>query len=273
MGVPYAEVIGDPIGHSKSPLIHKFWLEKLQVEADYRAVHVSPAKLAEYLEQRRSDPNWRGCNVTRPHKIAVLPLVNHIEADAREALAANCIVGNNGRLIARNTDGFGVDAAVNEAMSSVCILGSGGAARAALASLEVLTTQDVRLVARDLGRADVLMLNFGLEPRVFDFAHASLALIGVECVINATPLGMSGEERMRDEVLRGLKRTADDALVFDMVYVPLETHLLLRARELGRRTADGLTMLIAQADASFWYFFGQPAPRQHDAELREVLTR
>ena len=132
MGVPYAEVIGDPIAHSKSPLIHKFWLGKLGMDGDYRAVHVRSGELGSYLASRRSDPDWRGCNVTLPHKLEIAPLLDESRLFATEAV--NCVIPNNGRLIGFNTDTAGVGAGVEDWLDRahpVCIIGSGGAASAA----------------------------------------------------------------------------------------------------------------------------------------------
>lgn len=271
-GRPYAEVIGDPIAHSKSPLIHNFWLEKLGIDAEYRACHVRADELEDYFAQRRKDAKWRGCNVTIPHKLAVLPLMSDLEGEAYDVLAVNCVVPDNGYLIGRNTDGFGVDAVFETTPDAACIIGAGGAAHAALGSLDTLCAMDVRLIVRNLSKGELLLRKFGHVARVFDFAHASFALHEADTVINASPLGMTGQPFMPREVLRGLGRTSEDAIVFDMVYSPIETELLAAARKLNRRAIDGLTMLIAQADASFFFFFGQPAPREHDAELRALLT-
>ena len=96
MGIPYAEVIGDPVAHSRSPLIHKFWLERLGIEGDYRATRATAGELPAYLAARRSDPDWRGCNVTMPHKQAILPLLDDVADDLR---AVNCVLPRSGRLV------------------------------------------------------------------------------------------------------------------------------------------------------------------------------
>jgi shikimate dehydrogenase len=271
MGIPYAEVIGDPIGHSKSPIIHGFWLSKLGLEGEYRRTLVRREELGAFMESRRADPDWRGCNVTIPHKERVAALVD--DAEDRDVGAINCVLPAHGGLIGRNTDTAGVEAALQGSPGNrICLIGAGGAARGALAFLERRQTMDVSLIVRDVAKARHLQSHV-VSGRVYSFDQCEQALAGAEWVINATPLGMTGQPPMPERVLDALRETEHYALVFDMVYQPLETPLLVRARQLGRRTADGLTMLIGQARPAFEFFFGRPAPREHDAELRELLLR
>lgn len=275
MGVPYAEVIGDPIAHSKSPQIHKFWLEKLGIEGDYRATRVSADELAGYFDDRRQDAAWRGCNVTIPHKERILGLLDDVlDYDIG---AVNCVVREKGRLVGRNTDldGFGEATPVHvDTGKPVCLLGSGGAARVVIASLDVLAVYQWHLVARDRARARRLFDRFGMEGRIFDFDEAEAAVAGSIGVVNATPLGMTGFPAMPDSVFRGFPRMRGrGAFAIDMVYTPLQTEFLHAARSARIETIDGLTMLIGQAAAAFIRFFGAPAPRERDFELRELLTR
>jgi shikimate dehydrogenase len=273
MGVPHAEVIGDPIAHSKSPLIHKFWLEKLGIEADYHSTHVAAEGLSVYLESRRSDPDWRGCNVTIPHKESIIPRLDEVEDGGIGAV--NCVLPRDGLLVGRNTDVQGIAAALASGQgiaSRVCLIGAGGAARAALHFLRLSATAQVSLIARDSVKAKALQEAFIGSGSVYSFDESSRALEGAEWIINATPLGMVGQPPMPRQVIEALDQTGDHALVFDMVYAPLETPLLARARQLDRRTADGLTMLIGQAAAAFELFFGRPAPLEYDADVREYLT-
>ena len=271
---PYAEVIGDPIAHSKSPLIHNFWLGKLGIDAEYRACHVKPGELADYFARRRADAEWRGCNVTIPHKVAALELVDEIELLSEDAGATNCILQTCGRLIACNTDIDGVSEAVPWDKIPLCMIGAGGAARAVMPVLDFrCDTLNLRVVARDPAKAAQALdprNDHGIEFHGFD--EAAMAMHGAYGIINASPLGMSGQPPMPPQVLDGLRRTEPNAWVFDMVYAPLETELLRVARLEGRRTIDGLVMLIGQAAAAFEKFFGQPAPREHDVELRVLLT-
>ena len=274
MSRPHAEVIGDPIAHSKSPTIHAFWLRKLGMDAKYHACHVRPDQLAEYFTRRREDVTWRGCNVTIPHKIAAMAHVDHLDTAAVRVGAINTIVEGGGVLTGHNTDVTGVA----EAVASISlegriavVLGAGGAARSAFA---FLAGQDctATVLARDVAKARTAAGECGLQADVRPFASGVGGLTEAVLVINATQLGMSGQEAMPAFIPDELAETAPEALVFDMVYAPLETELLRTARRLGRGTADGLAMLIGQAAAAFELFFGRPAPREHDAELRALLT-
>lgn len=271
---PYAEVIGDPIAHSKSPLIHNFWLGKLGIDAEYRACHVRPGELADYFARRREDSAWRGCNVTIPHKERVAALLDRPDAKAGAIGAVNTVFRlAGGDLGGTNTDADGV----REAIAAVpdgrsVVIGAGGAARAAFALLAGEGHASVTVIARNAGKARQAAADCGLTVDVAAFAPASGAFAKAALVINATQLGMTGEQPMPDAILDQITETAPDALVFDMVYAPLETALLQCARANGRRTADGLQMLVGQAAAAFECFFGTLPPRQYDAELRGLLT-
>ena len=144
MSVPYAEVIGDPVAHSKSPMIHNFWLAKLGIAAEYRKTHVRPEDLAEHLARRRGDAGWRGCSITMPHKQAVMPLLDTVSRSASRIGAVNCVYVQAGRLIGENTDVDGVvepllleanriGGYADHVATYVQIIGAGGAARAAAA--------------------------------------------------------------------------------------------------------------------------------------------
>ena len=275
MSKPYAEVIGDPISHSKSPLIHGFWLRELAIAADYRAAHVRPDALAGYFASRRADPLWRGCNVTLPHKEAVAPYLDEVDDKAAAIAAVNTVYrGSDGRLIGTNTDVDGVAEAIGSSDLSgrtVCVIGAGGAARAAF-TLLARRNCTVHAMARDPQKAVRVAKSCGNQAVGMGFAAGSSALVGASLLINATQLGMNGQEPMPDFLLDELGDMASGALVFDMVYAPLDTGLLKAALARGLRTADGLSMLVGQAAVAFEKFFGHPAPRSHDAQLRALLT-
>lgn len=274
MGIPYAEVIGDPIAHSKSPLIHKFWLKKLGLEADYRATRVTAAELLDLLTERRADPYWRGCNVTIPHKLAVMRLLDRVED--RGVGAVNLVRPFDDALVGHNTDGAGIGEAlpsIIDLRNPVCVIGAGGAARAALSILDALAASQVRVVVRNEAQGRGLVERFRGAGRVFSFAKAGEALRGCCGLINASPLGMDGFQRMPDAVIDGLKEMRRGGFVLDMVYVPAHTELLMRAKEARLQAIDGLTVLVGQAAHAFQHLFGAEAPRQHDLELRELLTR
>lgn len=271
----YAEVIGDPIAHSKSPLIHNFWLGKLGIDAEYRACHVRAEELADYFARRRGDAAWLGCNVTIPHKVAALAMTEAVDEAARTTGAANTVYRAGDGLCAMNTDIDGILAALPEELmppgAEVCVLGTGGAARAALAACKRRNISLMLISARNQEAGWALHCEFGFGGGVYplDSAHN---IQTAEVIINATSLGMTGKDPMPRAILGHLADPMPDAVVFDMVYSPLETELLKCASQAGCRTVDGLVMLVGQAAVAFGKFFGQPAPRQHDAELRAMLT-
>ena len=253
---PYAEVIGDPIDHSLSPAIHSFWIEALGLDARYGRRKVSRAELPAYLAEKRSDPDWRGSNVTMPLKLDAVALADGAADWAVAAGAANVLMMRDKQLIAANTDVGAIATLLKRLqqakarMGSVILLGNGGAARAALVALKLVGISNVRIQARDLSEAVKLAVE-----------------IVSDGLINATPLGMPG----RDCLNCDLNRMPDQGWVFDMVYDPGETPLLAAARARGLQTVDGLHMLVEQAATSFKLFFGQDPPRDRDAELWQRL--
>jgi shikimate dehydrogenase len=281
---PYAEVIGDPIAQSKSPAIHNFWLAKLGIDADYRACHVTPDALPDYLAAGRSDPLWRGCNVTMPHKQAVMPLLGRIDSPADAIGAVNTIVPlAGGALAGTNTDAAGFleplakDLAATHYFRMARIIGTGGAARAIISAL---ASHGFTLVVagRDPGKARALLdeLAPGGEHHAIDLAHfadtTDFAFDDragcLDLVVNASSLGMQGQPPLAFD----WSHAPPGAIAYDIVTAPLDTPFLQDARAKGHRTIDGLSMLIGQAAFAFEKFFGQAPPRQHDAELRAILT-
>jgi shikimate dehydrogenase len=274
-GRAYAEVIGDPITHSKSPLIHSFWLAKLGIDAEYRACHVRSDELADYFAQRRRDREWRGCNVTMPHKTAAMACVDSLNPWADQVEAVNTVILADRHLVGFNTDVFGILSALPVDLmppgSEVCILGTGGAARAAFAACR---ERDVSLVLSSSRKPEIgreLLERFEMGGSYGPLADAH-NIRTAEVIINATPLGMTGGSPMPTAIFDHFRDPLPDAVVMDMVYSPLATEFLRAAAEAGCRTVDGLAMLIGQAAAAFELFFGQPAPREHDGELRALLT-
>lgn len=266
---PYAEVIGDPIAHSKSPLIHRFWLEKLGIDGEYRARHVLPGSLADFFAKARTDAAWRGCNVTIPHKIAVLDLVDD-PGDVRNSIGAmNTVLRQpNGSVIGTNTDAAGFFAPLADlplAGAHVAVIGTGGAAHAVLFALARARVGSVTLLARSVLKGAALLARFGLRGEV---VALSAKLPPVALLVNASPLGMIGQPPL----LLDLSPLPDAAIVYDLVYAPLDTALLAAADARGLRVIDGIEMLIGQAAIAFELFFGAAAPREHDDALRERLA-
>jgi shikimate dehydrogenase len=267
MGVPYAEVIGDPVAHSKSPLIHRHWLRQMGLKGDYRATRVTADALPDYLESRRADPDWRGCNLTMPLKQAVMDLVDGLDPIARRIGAVNTVIGVERTLEGLNTDWIGVNLSLGEeqAGKDAVLIGAGGAARAVLAEFSMAKPRSLTIMNRSPAKAQALFERFHLEGDVLPIGPAPPA----DLLINASSLGMAGHPAL-DVDLSALR---PNALVFDLVYHPLETDLLKRARAAGLRTLDGLEMLVWQASMAFTHFFGAPPEPAWTPQLRELLTQ
>jgi len=282
---PYAEVIGDPIAQSKSPAIHGFWLAKLGIEAHYHPARVTADELADYLARRADDLAWRGCNVTMPHKQAVQPHLDVVDDTARMIGAVNTIYPAFDRLLAgTNTDMAGFLEPLQPVLEQdhlfrmARILGTGGAARAIVAGLAQHHVTIV-LAGRDPAKARALLDELAPEGEhhAVDLAHFAAPTDFafddrqgcLDLVVNASPLGMRGQPPL----LFDWSHAPPGAIAYDIVTDPADTEFLRGARAAGHETIDGLAMLIGQAAAAFELFFRQPAPREHDAELRELLTR
>lgn len=266
--LPYAEVIGDPIAHSKSPLIHNFWLQCLGIEAEYRKTHVTAQGLAAYVLNRRADPDWLGCNVTIPHKIAVMDYADD-PGGVRERIGAMNTIAceTGGPLVGTNTDAGGfLQPLLREGWRgrSAVLVGAGGAARAILFALASLDVADITIMARDPGKGRALFDRAGIDGRVIGFDDP---LPAADLLVNSSPLGMMGLPALTLD----LTPLGPDALVYDIVYAPLETGLLRDARARGLKTLDGLEMLIGQAALAFDIFFDAQPPREQDEELRALL--
>jgi len=284
MSDAYAEVIGDPIAQSKSPAIHGFWLEQLGLPGSYRATHVRAADLADYLAARRADPVWRGCNVTMPHKQAVIPLLDRLDPLAERVGAVNTIVPEQGALVGYNTDVPGFLEPLSDALAQphlfrmARVLGTGGAARAIVTAL-AQTGAVIVLAGRDPAKARALLdeLDPAGEHHAVDLAHFSGPTdfsfddrAGcLDLVVNATSLGMAGHAPLAFDY----SHAPPGSVFYDIVTSPLDTAFLRGARAAGFATIDGLSMLIGQADHAFRRFFGANPPRGDvDSALRARLA-
>lgn len=283
MSTPYAEVIGDPIAQSKSPAIHGFWLDRLGIAARYDSCLVRPGELADYLAKRRVDADWRGCNVTMPHKQAIIPLLDRLDPLAERIGAVNTVVRDpDGTLGGYNTDAPGFLEPLRDRLAKqhlfrmARVLGSGGAARAIVAALATEGFVIV-LAGRNPDKARTLLdeLAPGPDHHAIDLAHFAQATdfpfddrAGcLDLVVNASPLGMTGQPPLHFD----FSHVPPGSVIYDIVTSPLETPFLKTAREAGFDTVDGLSMLIGQAAVAFEKFFGQVPPRDSDPELRELL--
>lgn len=267
-GGPYAEVIGDPIAQSKSPLIHGFWLEKLGLAGSYRRCHVLPEQLADYVAHRRDDPDWRGCNITIPHKITALDHVADPGGVKASIGAANTIArGESGAMFATNTDAGGFYAplaGVDLTGKPVVVIGAGGAARAVLFALSKMDVGPVTLLNRNVLKASMLLAAFGLKGKALPLGSN---LPPAALLVNTSALGMTGQPPLAID----LSPLPADAIVYDIVYAPLVTDLIAQAEDRGLATIDGLEMLVGQAALAFELLFGAAPPRDQDEQLREIL--
>lgn len=269
---PVAGVIGWPVAHSKSPLIHRFWMAKLGLDGDYSRFPVAPENLGTFL---RALPamGLRGVNVTIPHKLAVMPHLDDIDDIARDVGAVNTIkLFPDGRIGGTNTDIDGIYLPLRPHKlrgREAIILGSGGAARAAVIAAQSSGAAWVTIIARDTDKGLALLKAAAQQGTVLPWGGPVPPSPEAALLFNATSLGMTGQPPLDFD----LSLLPDDAVVFDAVYVPLETGLLRAARQRGLATIDGLEMLIGQAALAFEIFFGMVPPREHDDELRALLVR
>jgi shikimate dehydrogenase len=250
-------VIGWPVEHSRSPLIHNHWIAELGLKAGYRREAVSPEQFAGFV-QRLSEHGYIGANVTLPHKEAALRLSEPDER-ARAVGAANTLWLDDGVLHATNTDveGFvaNLDATApgwDRGLDIAVVVGAGGAARAVVFALIERGVRSIHVVNRNFERAAVLRDLFGERIEAHAFEEANALLAGAGLLVNATTLGMAGQPPL-DLALATLP---DTAVVADIVYSPLKTALLKRARQRGLRVVDGLGMLLHQAVGGFARWFG-----------------
>ena len=269
----FAGVIGDPVGHSLSPRLHGHWLVRYGVDGVYLPFQVRPSLLESALRGLVS-LGARGCNITVPYKERVFELVDSVDPLTRCVGAVNTvIIAADGTLEGRNTDGFGFLESMSAGVSAwsahrgpAVVLGAGGAARAIVAALLQAGCPEIRLVNRTLARAENMADQFGGPLSVIPWLQRASALHDISLLVNATILGMESQAPL-DLSLDVLPR---DALVTDIVYVPLETRLLAEARARGNPTVDGLGMLLHQARPGFEAWFGV-RPTVDDALRQAVL--
>ncbi|MDJ0950036.1 MAG: shikimate dehydrogenase [Alphaproteobacteria bacterium] len=254
-----AGVIGWPIGHSRSPTLHGFWLERYDIDGAFVPLPVRPEHLAEAI---RALPRlgFQGANVTVPHKVAALDVVDRVEDAAGRIGAVNTlVVAPDGTIEGRNTDGFGFlqsliddvpefDAAGDPAV----LLGAGGAARAVIVALLDAGAPEIRIVNRTPARAEALAAEFGPRCHALPWPPKEAALREAALLVNSTSLGMTGQPPLAVD-LDGLPA---GAIVTDLVYDPLDTDLLQLARSRGNPIVDGLGMLLHQARPGFAAWFG-----------------
>ncbi|KFI27918.1 shikimate dehydrogenase [Haematobacter massiliensis] len=271
-GIPLAGVIGSPVEHSKSPVLHGHWLKTYGIRGFYIPMNVAQADLVEVI---RSLPKagFVGVNVTIPHKESALKLADLVTDRAALIGAANTLIfRRDGKIHADNTDGYGFIANLRQnaplwdpKAGPAAVFGAGGAARAVIASLIEVGVPEIRLSNRSKPRAEALRHDFGTRIVVHDWVQAGAMLEDCLTVVNTSSLGMVGKPELRVP----LDALSPRALATDIVYTPLRTGFLLEAEARGCTVVDGLGMLLHQAVPGFERWFGRRP--EVDEETREAV--
>jgi shikimate dehydrogenase len=269
--VPTACVIGWPVKHSRSPIIHRHWLAELGLTGDYVRHPVEPEHAADFFANLAGGP-FIGCNVTVPHKEVAFASVAHADAVATALGAVNTVWLEDGRLMGSNTDAEGFIANLDQLApgfdahpGAAIVLGAGGAARAVIWALQARGFAPIHVVNRTRDRAEAMAERFGSDIRPAGWEDLPALLPQAGLLVNTTSLGMEGQPPLTID----LAAARDDLLVTDIVYVPLETPLLKAARSRGLQTVDGLGMLLHQAVPGFERWFGRRPVVT--AELRRLI--
>jgi shikimate dehydrogenase len=273
-----AFVIGHPIGHSRSPILHGHWLRRYGKLGQYEAIDVAPGDLPSFIAAMRQN-GFVGGNVTIPHKEAVTKLVSRMDSDAQQIGAVNTLWFEADELIGGNTDGYGFLANLDDESPgwgddpdarTALILGAGGAARAVMMALASRRISRIIICNRTQDRADTLCahgqtFHSGLSFQACPWNDRNTILSQIDVLVNTTSLGMTGHPPL----LLQYDALRSTAVVNDLVYTPLETELLFHARQAGLQAVDGLGMLLHQAAPGFERWFG--VKPQVDAALREAV--
>ena len=264
-----AGVMGWPVAHSLSPILHNYWLEQTGIDGAFVPLPVAPQDLRPAFAALPK-LGFRGWNLTVPHKEAALHLVDEIDDEARAIGAVNTVtVRADGSLLGSNTDAYGFianlrahHAALDSCLERVLVIGAGGAARAVVHALHRAGAREVIIVNRTRARAEALCAPGG---RALDWGEREKALAHATLLVNATTLGMRGQPPLE----LSLEHLPRETLVADIVYVPLMTPLLREALARGNAIVTGIGMLIHQAVPGFTSWFGAVPPL--DATLEERL--
>ncbi|WP_339200547.1 shikimate dehydrogenase [Paenibacillus sp. FSL P2-0322] len=278
-GLVLLGVLGDPIKHSKSPLMHKIALRAAGIEGDFVPLHVKPDQLEDAMKGICA-MHFRGVNVTIPHKVEVMKYLDEIDEGARLIGAVNTIVNDNGRLKGYNTDGIGYVRSLKEETSvdlkgaRIAVLGAGGAARGVIHALLEEQPESVIILNRTRDKAEQLALEWTTEAipvRGYSNEDAKSVLATVNVLINTTSVGMSP---LSDELPLETSLIPEGIIVSDLIYNPLETRLLRESREQrGCTVHGGLGMFVYQGAVAFEYFTGVvPAVEQMRAAVLSSLS-
>ena len=256
-----AFVTGFPVKHSRSPMIHGYWLSQFEIAGTYEAIEVAPAEFADFVASLKDGSSGlAGGNVTIPHKEQAFALADVPDELTKELGAANTLYVKDGKLHATNTDGYGFlhnldDRAPGwtDRRDRAVVLGAGGASRAVIQALRDRGFGEVHVLNRTVERARELADRFGMRIHAAPIGALAERLSGADLFVNTTSLGMDDT----DAIAIDFRAMRSGALVTDIVYVPLITPILAQAKEQGMRIADGLGMLLHQAVPGFEKWFGR----------------
>jgi shikimate dehydrogenase len=258
-GFGLAGIIGMPVVHSRSPVIHNFWLNAHGIRGAYVPLAVAPERLKDALPGLVA-LGFRGCNVTMPHKQTAMALLDRVNETAQRIGAVNTIVVEaDGTLSGFNNDGNGFVQSLRDALPGwradagpILVLGAGGSARAVVVALLETGARQIRIANRTLAKAQAIAKEFGPAVSAIDWADRNAAMAGLALLVNCTDQGMIGKPALDVD----LARLAPSTLVADLIYTPLETPFLAEARSRGCVTVNGLGLLLNQARLAFKAWFG-----------------
>ena len=269
-----AGVLGWPVMHSRSPLMHNYWMEQQGLAGTYVFLEIKPGTLAPAL--RALHPlGFSGCNLTIPHKLDAMTIVDEVDDVAKKIGAISCVVvREDGSLFGTNNDWLGFVGNVKQQQPGwradegpIAVIGAGGGGRAVVYALLQEGATEIRLINRTRAKAELIAEQFGGPITVLPWEDRHDALEGVAMAVNVTNQGMVGEAALD---LR-LDRLSESALAADIIYTPLESPFLAACRQLGNRTVNGLGMLLHQGIPAWKMWFGvEPTVT---AELRELMER
>lgn len=267
-----AGVTGWPVAHSRSPLVHGYWLKKHGIDGSYKKIPVSPEEAKTFYANFAAS-GLKGCNVTIPHKEVAAAACDQLDDAAKKMGAANTLwLDENGRLCGANTDGIGflgnldqMAPGWDDRRNCAIVLGAGGAARAIVWALCSRKFTSVHIFNRTLEKAQIIAEEFGLAVEAHPWDELGNFIGKADLLVNTTSLGMTGKAPLQID----LADLPKDALVTDIVYVPLMTDLLKQAAARGNRIVDGLGMLLHQAVPGFERWFG--VRPEVDEDLRRLV--
>jgi len=278
--IPKAFVCGWPITHSRSPLIHGYWLQKYGLVGSYEKIAIHPDELETFVRSLKKS-GFKGGNFTIPHKEEVLKLVDRLDPAARKIGAVNTFWFEEGELVGGNSDWTGFAASLDQGAPGwdcddrrtrpAMVLGAGGAARGIVYALRQRGFENIIIINRTISNAVRLAEDFGNSVTAASFNALETMRSDMTLLVNTTSLGMTGQQSLPPELVGFVHRMNRKAIVNDIVYIPLETQLLALANRLGFETVDGLGMLLHQAVHGFEHWFG--VKPEVTEELRELVLR